>query len=105
MAKILQRTISWDPSPATDVVGYNLYWAVGADAVVDYLSDHANVGNKTNVVIPDDVAEFPLVEDVMSLGVTAFDDIGNESDMTSVQNVPFDFVAPDAPTNLVVGTL
>lgn len=105
MAKIKKRTISWGASTATDVTGYKLYWAVGANANVDYLSSFADVGNKVSIVIPDDVPTFPLVDNQMSLGVTAYDDIGNESDMTVVKNVPFDFVAPDAPTNLVVGTL
>ncbi len=105
MAKIKKRTISWGASTAADVTGYKLYWAVGINAPVDYLSSFADVGNKTSVVIPDGVLNFPLVDDQMSLGVTAYDDIGNESDMTVLKNVPFDFVAPDAPTNLAVGTL
>jgi hypothetical protein len=105
MAKIKKRNISWGASTAVDVIGYKLYWAVGVNANVDYLSSFADVGNKTAVIIPDELPTFPLVDDQMSLGVTAYDDIGNESDMTVVKNVPFDFVAPDAPTNLVVGTL
>jgi hypothetical protein len=106
MAKIVKRTISWGASTALDLTGYKLYWAVGADATVNYLSTNANVGKKTSIIIPDDVPTFPLLGDnLVSLGVTAYDDVGNESDMTVIKNVPFDFTAPDAPTNLVVGVL
>ena len=105
MAKIVKRTISWGASTATDVQGYKLYWAVGAGATVDYTSVFADVGNVTTVIIPDDVPTFPIVDDVVTIGVTAYDDVGNESDMTVVNDVPFDFTAPDAPTNVVVGTV
>jgi len=104
MAKIAKRSISWGASTAPDVAGYKLYWKVGEGEVVDYLSDNQDVGNVTNITIPDDVPTFPLVDDLVQIGITAYDDVGNESDMT-VANVPFDFTAPDAPTNLVVGTL
>jgi len=105
MAKIIKRTISWGASTALDLTGYKLYWNVGANANVDYLSTNANVGLKTTIIIPDDVPAFPLGDALVSLGVTAYDDVGNESDMTVIKNVPFDFTAPDAPTNLVVGVL
>lgn len=102
MAKIAKRTISFDPSTASDVAGYKLYWSI--DGPVDYLSANADVGNKTTIIIPDDVPTFPLVEAQVNIGVSAYDAIGNESDMVTV-TAPFDFDAPDAPTNLVVGTL
>jgi hypothetical protein len=105
MAKIVKRTISWGASTAPDVQGYKFYWAVGQGAVIDYLSDNVDVGNVITIIIPDDVPTFPLVEDLVQIGVTAYDDVGNESDMTVSNDVPFDFTAPDAPTNLVVGTL
>jgi len=102
MAKIVKRTINFVASTAPDVQGYKLYWAVGGG--VDYLSDNVDIGNVTTVIIPDDVPTFPLVKDTIELGVTAYDDMGNESDMT-VLSAPFDFDAPDAPTNLEVGNV
>ena len=105
MAKIVKRTINWGASTAPDVQGYKFYWKVGEGEVVDYLSDNQDVGNVTNITIPDDAPTFPLVDDLVQIGITAYDDVGNESDMTVASNVPFDFTAPDAPTNLVVGTL
>jgi hypothetical protein len=101
MAKIVKRKISWGASTAADTTGYKLYWSVGEGATLDYNSDNADVGNVTSVIIPDDIPTFPLVEDIINVGATAYDDMGNESDMTVI-NAPFDFTAPDAPTNLVV---
>lgn len=102
MAKIVKRSISFGASSAPDIAGYKLYWSVGSP--VDYTSTNADIGNKTTVIIPDDVPSFPLVEAQVNIGITAIDDIGNESDMVTA-TAPFDFDAPDAPTNLVVGTL
>lgn len=99
MAKIVKRTIQFAAATAPDVQGYKLYWAVGDN--VNYNSDNVDIGNTTSVTIPDDVPSFPLVEAEINLGVTAYDDMGNESDMTKV-SAPFDFDAPDAPTNLEV---
>jgi len=101
MAKIVKRKISWGASTATDTQGYKLYWSVGEGTTLDYTSDNVDVGNVTSVTIPDDVASFPLVDNTINIGVTAYDDVGNESDMTTISS-PFDFTAPDAPTNLVV---
>jgi len=105
MAKIAKRSISWGASTAPDVAGYKLYWKVGEGEVVDYLSDNQDVGNSISVTIPDDVPGFPMIESLIQLGVTAYDNVGNESDMTVMNDVPFDFTAPDAPTNMVVGIL
>lgn len=102
MAKIVKRTISFNPPDAPDVSGYKLYWSTGV--TVDYTSTNADLGNKTKIIIPDDVPSFPLVENQITIGITAYDDVGNESDMV-ITTAPFDFDAPDAPTNLVVGTL
>lgn len=102
MAKIVKRTISFSPSGAPDLIGYKLYWST--DTPVDYTSANADIGNKTTIIIPDDVSNFPLVEAQVNIGITAIDDMGNESDMATT-TAPFDFDAPDAPTNLVVGTL
>lgn len=105
MAKIVKRTIGWGASTAPDIQGYKIYWSVGVGEAVDYTSAFADVGNVTSVVIPDDVPTFPIVDDMVTIGVAAYDDVGNESDMTVVTDIPFDFTAPDAPTNVVVGTI
>ena len=102
MARIRKRKVRWSPSIAAGVVGYRLYWAIAQE--VSYNSDFTEVGNVTEVVLPDDVPSFPTVAGDIDLGVTALDHIGNESDMAKLSS-PFDFTAPAPPTDLVVETL
>ena len=104
MAKVVKRTVNFTAAVAPDVQGYKLYWSIGENTPLDYTSENVDIGNTTEVVIPDDIPSFPLVDALINLGVTAYDEVGNESDMTTL-STPFDFTAPDAPTNLVVGTL
>ena len=102
MARVRKRKIRWNASNGSGVAGYKLYWAVGSK--VNYDSDFAEVGNVTEVILPDDVPSFPIVAADIELGVVAVDHIGNESDMTKL-SAPFDFTAPDAPTGLTVETV
>ena len=48
------------------------------------------------VVLPEQVPSFPIVKGSIELGITAVNEIGNESDMMIVA-APFHFSAPDAP--------
>jgi len=102
MAKVQKRKIHWNASNSPGVVGYKIYWAVGKG--VNYDSDFAEVGNVTEVILPDEVPSFPIAAGNIELGVVAVDHIGNESDMTKLY-APFGFSAPDAPTGLTVETL
>ena len=102
MAKIRKRRIRWNPSTAADIAGYKLYWAVGGG--VSYDSDFAEVGRRTEVILPDEIPSFPLVEAEIELGITAFNEIGNESDMTKF-SAPFEFAVPNPPGDLVVETI
>jgi hypothetical protein len=102
MARIRKRKVSWNTSNGLGVVGYKLYWAVGKE--VNYDSDFAEVGNVTEVILPDDIPSFPIVAGDIELGIVAVDHIGNESDMTKL-SAPFDFTAPDPPTGLAVETI
>lgn len=99
MAKFQKKKVSWDGVDSSDVASYKLYWAVGGG--VDYDSDFAEVGNVTEVILPDDVPSFPLVATDVEIGVSAVSHRGNESDM-SVFIAAFDFTAPPAPENLMV---
>jgi polysaccharide deacetylase 2 family uncharacterized protein YibQ len=76
------------------VSGYKLYWAAGQG--VDYNCDSAELGNITEIVLPDDIPSFPVVSGDLELGVTAISGAGNESDITKFC-VPFDFTALEAP--------
>ena len=102
MARVRKRKVHWDASNGLGVVGYKLYWAVGKE--VNYDSDFADLGNVTEVILPDDVPSFPIDAGDIELAVVAVDHIGNESDMTKLY-APFGFTAPDAPTGLTLETL
>jgi hypothetical protein len=73
--------IRWDSS-STDVKGYRLYWSLNSG--VSYDSNFAEVGNVTDVILPDDVPLFPAVTGEIELGVTAVNHTGNESDMAKI---------------------
>ena len=99
MAKLRKMKVRWAASPSPGVVGYKLYWTLSEG--VNYGSASASVGNVTEVILPDDVPSFPLIADVIEMGVTAVDETGNESIMTKC-TAAFNFVAPAPPTNVVV---
>jgi hypothetical protein len=94
MAKIKKRKLIWEPSISPNVIGYKLYWA--EEGKVNYDSPCAMIGNVTEVVLPEQVPSFPIVKGSIELGITAVNEIGNESDMIIVA-APFQFSTPDAP--------
>jgi hypothetical protein len=96
MAKIKKRRLLWEPSTSSNVIGYKLYWA--EDGEVNYDSPCAMIGNVAEVVLPDGVPSFPMVKGSIELGITAVNEIRNESDMVKFAS-PFQFSVPDAPTS------
>jgi hypothetical protein len=91
-ARAKRLRIRWNSSSSTDVKGYikgyRLYWSVNIG--VSYDSNFAEVGNVTEVILPDDVPLFPAVAGEIELGVTAVNHTGNESDMAKI-SVPSEF--------------
>ena len=88
-ARAKRLRIRWNSSSSsTDVKGYRLYWSVNSG--VSYDSNFAEVGNVTEVILPDDVPLFPAVAGEIELGVTAVNHTGNESDMAKI-SVPSEF--------------
>lgn len=102
MAKIKKRRVHWTPSNGENVVGYRLYWSLNGEVAYD--SEFADVGNVTELVLPDDIPSFPLVDGNVGLGITAINEIGNESDLTK-SSVFFQFIPPEAPKDLWVEVL
>ena len=99
MAKIVQKKFKWDPIPETpDHAGYRVYVA-REDEVLDYNSPYAEVDKNTlEVKIPDDFPEDAnITEGIYQIGVTPFDNEGNEPDMFVV-TYPFDFSPPPMVT-------
>jgi hypothetical protein len=99
MGKIRKRKIRWEPSASATVTNYRFYWSeIGA---VDYDSNFQEVGNVTQVVLPDDVPSFPLNAGEIEIGITGLTETGNESDFVRI-SAHFDFTVPGAPKNLII---
>jgi hypothetical protein len=102
LAKIKKRKLVWKPSNSPQVVGYKLYWS--ENGPVDYQSQSVKVGNITEIVLPDDVEGFDAVKGPVELGITAMDELGNESDLVTLKT-PYQFNVPKAPSELWIETL
>ncbi|NNG00948.1 MAG: hypothetical protein HKM93_16285 [Desulfobacteraceae bacterium] len=102
MAKIKKRKLSWQASQSSQVVGYKLYWS--DNGAVNYESKAELIGNRTELILPDDVKSFEPADAPIEIGVTAVDEVGNESDMLTMK-APFQFRAPEAPMALKLDSL
>ena len=99
MAKLKRRRLSWRPSGSPQVVGYKLYWSQGDE--VTYDSQSAPLGNVTAVILPDDIVSFKPGNGSLEIGLTAVDELGNESDMITV-SAPYQFSVPEIPSGLKI---
>lgn len=102
MAKIKRRRLKWVASSSPQVVGYKLYWS--ENGKLNYDSQWEMLGNVTEVVLPDDVKSFTPNGGPIDLGVTAVDELGNESDMITM-TAPYQFNVPKAPDDLFLQKL
>ena len=102
MSKMKKRKFRWDVSKSSQIVGYKLYWSEWGG--VDYNSPCAELGNVSEVVLPDDVTAFTPASGPVEFGLTAVDELGNESDM-AILYAPYQFSVPEAPDNLVIETI
>jgi hypothetical protein len=93
--RINRKRLTWNASASPDVLGYKVYWSKVGRA--DYDSDYAEVGNVTQVVLPDDIPSFPIMADRIELGITAVSFKGNESDMVRVM---LQFESAEAKENI-----
>ena len=97
MAKIKKRKLSWIASGSSQVIGYKLYWSENGS--VNYDSKCEMLGNVTEIVLPDDVRSFKPNGGPVRFGVTAVDELGNESDMITLK-APYQFRVPEPPDDL-----
>jgi hypothetical protein len=100
--RVRKRRISWDPPPSPEVIGYRMYWALNQN--VSYNSQFIYIGQKTALILPDDVPSFPRVAGQMEIGITALSRSGNESDMCIVKAC-MDFTRPGMTSNLKIETM
>jgi hypothetical protein len=99
MARFRARTLRWQAVDSDKMVGYKIYWSKGDK--VTYDSESVYVQDLTEIVIPDALEGFVPEPGVFMFGITAIDQWGNESDMTTLKE-PFHFSAPLAPGSLSV---
>lgn len=102
MAKTKKRRLSWLASSSSQVIGYKLYWSEAGE--VNYDSKCVTLGNVTEIILPDDVDSFTPGYGPIELGISAVDELGNESDIVIVM-APYQFSVPKAPKNLHMETL
>jgi hypothetical protein len=96
--KTKKKRILWNRSPTPSVVGYRLYWAVGGE--VSYDSEFIDIGDGTEVVLPDQVPSLQHVRGEVALSITAVNREGNESDMVTF-TVNFDSPVQGVPAGLL----
>ena len=102
MAKVKRRKISWKPSKSRQVVGYKLYWVEGSG--VSYNAKHVTLGNVTEVILPDDVPGLMPCRGPVEIGLTALDELGNESNMVVI-SAPYQCIVPEPPSDLKIETM
>jgi hypothetical protein len=102
VAKIKKRKLKWIASGSSQVVGYKMYWS--DNGAVNYYSKCVRLGNVTEIVLPDDVASFIPGGGPVEFGITAVDELGNESDMITLK-APYQFNVPKAPEDLYLQKL
>jgi hypothetical protein len=97
MPYIVPKTLNWPPSPdeATDVVSYNVYWAIPPATLnktaPNLNPNFLNVGKVNKIALP--LAGMPQVDGNLEIGVAPVDDVGNIGDIVS-DIFPFDFKPP-----------
>jgi hypothetical protein len=106
MAIIVPQNLRFTGSISPDVEGYKLYYEEVPNLIDEFTSPVIDLGIppivdskyevNLSLVLP------PDTDGVFNLGLSAYDDIGNESIPSLKSNVPLDFVAPSAPTDLEI---
>ena len=98
VSKTRKKRIRWSRSPSPNVVGYRLYWSVAGE--VGYDSEFIDNGDRTEVILPDQVRPLHHVRGEVALGITALNRDGNESDMVRF-SVHFDSPVQGVPAGLL----
>ena len=99
VGKIRQKKIRWEASLTPGIQKYKLYWST--DGVLSYNSPSLEIGSSNEIILPEGAPSFPLVKGAVTLGVSAVNDTGNESDIAEI-TAEFNFAVPDAPRNLKI---
>lgn len=96
--------LTYTPSDSPDVEGYYLYME-DAPAVVSAASQRWDIGNQspeTDGKVVYDITQLEGMttkDGVYNLGLSAYDEVGNESSMILMNDVALDFIAPNPPSD------
>jgi len=99
MAKIRKFKLSWKPSESDIPVGYKLYWSVKSP--VNYSSNSIEIGKINELDLPDILVGIALSGESIYLGISAVDEMGNESDIITLSE-PYNFSVPPAPEDFTL---
>lgn len=97
-SKTKKKRVHWNRSSSPTVVGYRLYWSVAGE--VSYDSEFIDIGDRTEVILPDEVPSLYSIRGELAFAITAVNRDGNESDMVRF-SVDFDSLGLGALAGLV----
>ncbi|MFX0194559.1 MAG: hypothetical protein ACFFCW_00430 [Candidatus Hodarchaeota archaeon] len=103
MATVKKKRIKWTPASDPDIVAHWVFVVPEGQAIDPALTPYVQVDMPmAEILAPDDFPSDTFAGDQnYEVGICAVDDVGNLSDLTVVPS-PFDFIAPGAPTNIIV---
>jgi hypothetical protein len=106
-ALVKDKIMKFPPSGSPDVVGYVLYMEMAPNLVTRgslkiFLGMPPIDDGGLMYVNLAELENIPTTDGVYNLGVSAFDDAGNESAFSLISDVPLDFDAPDAPGAIII---
>ncbi len=103
MSDVKKKRIRWTAANDSDIVAHRLIVAPeGVELTKDTTPMIEVAMPTTQVIAPDDFPEGTFGEDTnYRIGIFSVDDVGNTSDIAMVTS-PFDFIAPGAPTDVIV---
>lgn len=102
MGRIRKCKLSWKPSESRLVAGYRLYWS--NETPVNYNANFIELGNVTEVNLPDILMSVAPSEQSVYLGISAVDEAQNESDLILLPEAYY-LSVPPAPVDLVLTSL
>jgi len=99
MARMKKFKLSWKPSESDLLVGYKLYWSINGP--VNYSSNSIKLSKINELDMPDIVVRRALSGESIYLGISAVDEMGNESDIRTLSE-PYNFSVPQAPESFAL---
>lgn len=97
--------LTYTPSDSPDVNGYYLYMEEAPALVSAGSSQRWDIGNQAPEAdgkVKYDITQLEGMttkDGIYNLGLSAYDEVGNESSMFLINDVALDFVAPNPPTD------